>query len=488
MSQTNSVLDYNPRALDQAYYKEVQIPPLSNPVISLTGTVPGQFVINADMQYLLEGAHVDFDLAVAARANLKHNAHLGKHVTVSNLQIQVNGGPLILNLTQPIQMSQSVYLPNTTSDDFMTRNIHSQGLAANTGIMRGEVIHPTCKSANMITAAGGGQSAGVGDEYADSANPGGYALMPNAAGTTATPGLPTNMGNCPATAIGTVGANAVFCAKYRLNLSDYKHTLLSLRRDIYGSKALTLNFTFNAGAYFGYDIIGAATPSLAGSADLLDVPVMTNCYLYLPVQQNETLVNMSRVTVNQGEGIRMLVPETICGSTSQLGVGTNSITCQIPQNSGKRLLRCYVVPNNPNAGTVRYSNNNWFPVCADGATDSAVLYSSIQTFLNTVPLQNSPLNVNIGEDYKYLKDTLKGSAVTNQDIYRLFSFWVDNFTSSNRSVNWCEEDKDLGGISLNKQMNYQVNVANLVANTYYYVFYVVQKELVIDRNGMRLEW
>lgn len=485
----NSVLDWKPKILDGAYYKEVEYAPIQQPTISLTGNTFAEFLVNSDMDYLLSRAHLDGAFTIPARAALKHNVHLGKHMMLSQIQITSTGGQTLLTLTQPVQVSQSMYLPNTKMDDFQTRNISQQGLAANTGLMRGEIIHPSQTEAAMSQAAGGGQAANVGSTYADSAEPGGYSIFPSAAGTSATPGVPSSNGLAPATAIGTVGQNAVLYYKFKLNLSDFKHTLLAIDRNIYGNRQLNIKFTFSPGAYWGYDITGAATPSLAGSADLLDVPVLdaSSLKLYIPVQQNRRITDMMRMLV-ESDGFRMLVPETVCGYTSAItATGNAQITVQIPPNAGRRLLRCYVVANNPNAGSVRYSNTNWYNVCADGATDSAVLYSSIQTFLNTVPLQNASLNVNLGEDYRYLKNTLKGSAVGNQDVFRLFSFWVDNFTCSDHSLNWSSEDKDIGGLPLDKGYQYQVNVNNLVANTVYYVFYVVQKELVIDRSGMSIQ-
>ena len=293
-------------------------------------------------------------------------------------------------------------------------------------------------------------------------------------------------------------AQNVLCFRYRINLKDYKNTLFSCDKDLFFNRRMRLVVNFDGYYHWGARFTGATEAnyataySLAGAVNIPSGVNLTfqNLTLRLGLQSNETVASMVRQVVTT-DGLRMLFPYTLCTNfTASTVSATTQQQFQVPINAslGQRLMRVYSAGFN--------GNNTGFAFCnpcnagSIGTAGANLLYSQIQTRLNARNLQDSPLDVTTYSDYRFMKDMLKGSAVINAEQHQLASFFVDNFTSGVRSADWDEHNTDLGGLNLKRpdgssvDYTYTLLINNLNANAVYYVFSVVQREMVITKDNV----
>jgi len=554
--------NWQPRQLSNSFYRDYDVPPIYPVTPNINSIVQGIFDIAGTEVFNLSRTHLDFDLTVAypvaqatqaggvsqstqvsaATVTYSYTAllstaggggvqftltapaftasvsataqayptllalHLGKICPIQSIIFQTDSNIQLVNLTNAQQQSTSMYLPQTSIEKWLDRDLAEQGPAA-VGVVtpisnRGDLIAPIRKpSYQQISAAGLYSPGAYSNTLANASSPGGVSMNIGAepAGQTLAP-LPNGAGElaCATLISTTSGAQGTITMRYRINLGDYKNTLFALNKDLFFNRRMRMIINFEGLYHWGFTYQPSPnyvtpTNSFVGAADFTSALTFTlsNVTLRLALQSNETVASMVRQQVAI-DGLRMLFPFTLCTNFTASAI-TSQQQFQVPINAslGQRLLRVYSVAlNGSNIGAAFCSNDNSQPATAL-ATAPNNLYTQIQTKLNARFMQDSALALNQQEDYRFLKEMLRGSALTCSDAFYQKSFFVDNFTSGDRSHMWDDDNTSIGGLELKRADGQSVDyvyslivTSGAIAGTMFYIFPVVQRELVITKDNV----
>lgn len=483
---------WSPAMLSGSYYKDFPALPIGGPpVFSLTASVKSKYKIPAEV-FNPGRSHVDFDFGIAATANLKRSLHLGKIMPIAQIKWTASNGQVLADC-QYVAQQTSIVLPNIKVEELQDRTLTCSRFSQATidTCPYGELIHPVRKAHYMTQVDDGTQVMGSGSSYAFGANDGGHSLLPNLAGTAAAPGVPSSGEMAISTAVGSLAANIPVFFRVRVNFKDLVDSLFAYDKDLYfGPQETQLEITWRDTQHWGYQVTGAATPSLAGSAAITVAPAVlgtSGINVQIAQQQNPKICDNVKAVMSAGD-FRMMVPmQEVYVQALAAAATKQAISVPITASPGSRLLRCWTVVNNPNDGTVYMSNNNLDKQIGVAAGNTTVLYSAIRTALGSKYLQDNQLDAGKGEDYNWLREKLRGSAVIDWDTFRQFSFFVDNFTSGSKSYDWPEENKDLGGIPNDGSITYKVEVTlTNAAACVVYVLFTLQKTLTMTSSGPQI--
>jgi hypothetical protein len=541
-----SEFDWSPKQLSNSFYRDYDIPPIYPVTPNINSIVQAIFDIPGTEVFNFCRSHIDFDIQLTlptvgtftaasytqnfnyygstgavitgsvstASANAGsltgYNAlnqlalHLGKIAPIQSIVFQTDSNIQLVNLTNPQQQSAIMVLPQTKLEDWADRDEAVQSNLLNASLNRSDIIAPVRKPCYQQSNAAGQQVKGNSVALIqDTSSPGGASLVIDATAGGQSPfPVPPGVGEfAMATLISTRStAQNTLCFRYRINLRDYKNTLFACDRDLFFNRRMRLIVNLDGYYHWGAQFTGATEASvvangslsLAGAVDIPSTVNLTfqNLTLRLGLQSNETVAGNVRQHVTT-DGLRMLFPYTLCTNfTASTVSATTQQQFQVPINAslGQRLMRVYSAGfNGSNTGFAFCNPCNMGSVGTSGAN---LLYSQIQTRLNARNLQDSPLDVTQYADYRFMKDMLKGSAIINSEQHQLASFFVDNFTSGIHSAEWDNHNTDLGGLNLKRpdgssvDYTYTLLINNLNANAVYYVFSVVQREMVITKDNV----
>lgn len=502
---------WSPAVLSNSQYKDFPALPVGGPPqISLLSTSKSKYKIPAEV-FNPGRSHIDIDFSVPTAVALKHNFHLGKIMPVSQILWRHPNGTVLADC-QYVAQQTSCVLPNLKIDEYASRTLTCSRFSQGTsnGCPYGEIIHPVKKPTYMIESAvdyksgdDGKQIVGSGSSYVFGGSDGGQSLLPNLAGTTATPGVPSTGELAVATSIGPIFQAGVMFIKCRINFKDLVESMLCIDKDMFfGPQETELEITWRDTQHWGFETTGLAatndasvTHSLAGSVPLSVVAALNSSApgggvaVQLATQLNPKIQDNVKAVWSSGD-FSMLIPYQMVSSNALTASATlQTVTVPISGSPGSRLLRCWTVVNNPNDGSVYMSSNNLDKRVGVATNNTTVLYNKIRTALGSRYLQDNSLDVAQGEDYNWLRDKLRGSAVMDWDTFRQFSFFVDNFTSGSRSIDWQEENKDLGGLPNDSGiLSYKVEVTlTNAAACIVYVLYTLQKTLRMTPSGPRID-
>lgn len=234
---------------------------------------------------------------------------------------------------------------------------------------------------------------------------------------------------------------------------DYKHTILSLDKDMIFPESLNLRITWNS-----FDSIAWSHTTTANYDEALTESVggctLNNIRMYLAVQVNNSVVAELMNKMNSGYSIPIDYPYSYQQATA---VNVSSVSPQTRLNRGQGTKVRFIYTSIFNGLTqavpadnliVRYDHSN---VINDKCT-------TIQTQMNSQNLQEIVVSATSAnnEAYEYMRENLKGSAIQNSDMFNYNFVWVDS---------WCNEpicdeadqNKD-SGLSLDAEQLYTANI------------------------------
>jgi len=327
--------------------------------------------------------------------------------------------------------------------------------------------------------------------YNDAMAPGGYAIAIDRTANGATV-LPDSMSssNAVCTAIGG-GNGQAFGIRLRLNLSDYRNTLFAVDRTICWPRNANLKITFAPTQYWGYSIPTATiSPSLAGCTYLQSIPSVALCVLRVAVEKSNDIRAASEIMTRSGFTLRFPQLTTTSFALQQSAAGFYSVN--LDSSMGHSILRIYtVVLRNDQQGAAWMSQSN--SINPSGGVMVPNQYSTFQSYLGTELLQDQQLQVANCDDYRFLRKMLSGCAITTQDDFSNFSFFVDNFTGATPSYTWDASNCDHGGKPLIDaegraiQYNYRVQITgNTVTSSQVYMLVVSQNTISISSMGVQI--
>lgn len=508
-------LNYGSGFNTESVFREIPItlnPPL---IISQTSAGGCTFKVPSGV-YNWSKSHIDLDITVTDNATICA-LHLGKNMLIDNIKLTYEGAETsVVNLANARVVSMSSTLAQTKYDHFMTRTIAMQSplpLASCGFLERCELICPIKHESKAQYSSVGAISllSTFGNKYADLAGMGGYAIEidQSANGATVVPGPVPGPDAC-ATAIGKLSTGqASFNVKVRINLSDYKNTLFAMNKTIYYPLIGNLEINFTPWQKWGFSITGnnadATQATLLGSQDLSPngaTPVaISQPILWVPYEHTPEIKTACKLTTAAGLSMRIPFisqqPGQWAGGGTFAAANTATTTrfnCALTTTFGKRILRIYtVVCRTADVGVGFMDSSNC--VNANGAaTYMNNLYGSIRTFVGDDERQQGTLNCMNGDDYRYLKILLEGSAISSQTQFQNMSFFVDNFTNAGPSYMWDEQNSNEGSYLLvdamgnQKQDVYSVELNTNYANAQIYFVIVGQRTMTVTTGNVILSY
>ena len=333
----------------------------------------------------------------------------------------------------------------------------------------------------------------------DAMAPGGYSVSidQTANGATALPESSSGPDSV-CTAIGS-GVNQTFAIRLRLNLSDYRNTLFAVDRTMCWPRNANLKVTFAPTQYWGYSLPAATiSPALTGCTFLQSTATVGLCVLRLAVEKSPDIRIAAEVMTRSGYSLRFPQISTTGFSLQQTSTGFYSVN--LDSSMGHSILRIYtVVLRNDLQGVAWMNQSNSINRGVGGAVgvNADVLvpnqYSTFQSYLGTELLQDQQLLPAQCDDYRFLRKMLDGSAITSQDDFSNFSFFVDNFTNATPSYTWDASNCDMGGKPLKDaegrdiQYNYRIQLTgNTGVSSQVYMIIVAQNTITLSDMGVMI--
>ena len=312
----------------------------------------------------------------------------------------------------------------------------------------------------------------------DGQSPGGYsiALDQTADGATRCPqALDGSDSVC--TAIGSA-VNTQMCIRIRINLSDFRNTLLAVNRTMCWPRNANLYFTFAPTQYWGYSIPTLSGPTfnaavIPNSNSLLGVVTLQStaitvqeCVLRVAVEKSQPLRVACMAMTESGFSLNF--PQVTTNAYPIQGNTMGTYSYNLESALGHSVLRIYTCVLSTDVGANYLNSSNY--VNSVNLLGASVLvpnqYSTFQSYLGSELLQDQQIRPETNDDYRFLKKMLKGSALTSNLNFSNFSFFLDNFTGAGYTHKYDESNCDKGGLPLidsngrTIQYNYRVQLTS----------------------------
>lgn len=316
-------------------------------------------------------------------------------------------------------------------------------------------------------------------------------------------------------------ANFITTLNYLIKFGQIPHSIFSMNKDLYFGETLILQINWAptnriafqgtawhiragsgaddgttdlsvevhpASTYLGYNNPNdEATPIAAdpAAAVVSAAPAfspnqrfqLSNVECFLAVESNRALIE-TIVRQMSTAGLRLLVPYTIAGKYTSTPSTTQNVQQRINRAWGRTLLRVYhSVFNNVETEIHAYNNYNV------GGT------STVQSFYSTLDndrLQEVNLSCVTQDDYLFLQEMLKGTAIQSAAHYQSGWTWVDDWTGASPSE-YRKTDNGECGLTLAQERLWQIYMTMAAANAFnHYSFFVTQKMLTITPTQITL--
>jgi len=423
--------------------------------MTLSGsTTLSQFWIPASCWNLSKG-FITMDCLWAVGANPSINTVFTDCLPIDSIQLATASGQVLANIQNCQVYTKVSQAVSTNMDDYLTRapvygdtamgtafpisqitGLNPAGLQLNAAAVLNRVTAQLALSrptdASIIDVVAGGDVADVA-----SATPSNQAS-----------GSDVNVRGAPQSLISGAleagGNESLLTVRYKIPLKAILGTILAMDKTLYFGQNLQLQIYWKPLANWGFNCVGIA----AGASIALVNTSLTNYFLYLYEDINTENTSKLRAAVNSG-GIQMLVPYT---NSSQLATaaaaGTYRISTPLTSGTGICLKRCITIPVNAANTTKRTANT--FNV-------ASVKWSSVQSFLDSIPLQDQPLLMSDSTAFNYMYDLIKNSpAGISSRTWEQNCFFMDNFSDCQDSSNFLENDTKKSGLDIRSSRTYDV--------------------------------
>jgi hypothetical protein len=273
--------------------------------------------------------------------------------------------------------------------------------------------------------------------------------------------------------------NTAIVRNRQLMLSDIKDTFLSEDKDFYCPQEMYLRFQTNPLT----KVASAADAGDNPSTNAVSVGAATylrNVYLYLAVQQNQTLVDELIGSVRNGNH-QFTMPFTTVWRNNIAAAGQYSIQIQVSRQYGSKLHHLLTTVN---------SGSESLNQSVDSSNWNGNKISELQSYLDNRPLTDykvscnqsilSASGVNSG-DWRENKKFLKNKMM-NYGQYQLNWFHMDAFFDPETGDEGLDLTNSDSGLDLESIRTYQLQItSNAAHNLYTYATFL--RKVMIDQQG-----
>lgn len=453
-------VDYSQRQSKHGSVRKITVVPQNGSDVSMLATASAntRFQI-PDLVYSLGDSRLEFEVAIpltATYATFLH--HVGQNF-IQSIQLRAQSGEVLADLPNAFEFTRATAPYLTSIEDFLERDSNI-GAATDIKTDRGANLFRSDALKAAITAV---------------ADVSGSNRIYVGAGTNATTVAASKNYTEPCYFSAGTAATARYL-KFSIPLSEFSHTMLADKRNIYANSNLQLNIQWNSAQRAGWNA-ALATPGTQASK-IGNTIALSNVRLMLAQETDLKVVTDLQAAVRSG-GMKMVMPYVV-ENVLATPVATNQST-QLRYNSsqGDSLLNIYhAFFHVTNDGYHGADINNNVEL---GTSDDKV--SSFMTSMNSVNLlENRPVCLD-AEDYLLMKPLIKGSVVQDSSIYGYNRVWCDSFRQG-ATKDWKDHDSVIDGLDLSEDRVWAVSATTVSAAYRLFSWAVVQRTLSIMPNGV----
>lgn len=221
------------------------------------------------------------------------------------------------------------------------------------------------------------------------------------------------------------GASAVNTAEPHLYidcpLSQIRHSLLELDKNLYFGQNIILKFIYDAAGHLYWTSTDKDDPD-ATDLDYTGSATIQNVRLLLCIETNQQIIDEYVEQYSKGGNIVWFEVTRIDTQGGNTTSNNKMSLSQITPGDGLRCKMIYsILYDGTETGNNKFNNSNL----------AQAKYTSIQTKMNQKTfLQQNPMLPANGDDYSRLRDSIAGSCIISQNIFQYNSIWVDNWCTS----------------------------------------------------------
>lgn len=261
-------------------------------------------------------------------------------------------------------------------------------------------------------------------------------------------------------------------------LKGIKDTIFSVEKDLYFPIDMYVRLTAGVGNQIAFTSTSVTDPTAGPLAITTNITIQ-NVYLYLAVEQNQTIVEsvMNKVLT---QGLRLNIPYTTAWRNATTGTVAN-IQLQLTQQFGRKLKRMIHTVWDPTESG---------PTALDCSNYNGNKMSLYNTFLDQRQLQDYQLSTLIPsgtalntlegawrENKKFVED----SVIQNRSVYDLNFFHCDQFYEP-REPGYDDSNID-DGLPMDTPKLWSIQ-ATTSGNVTHYTFGTFVRPIMIDRTGV----
>jgi hypothetical protein len=404
-------------------------------------TIPGSSVWNFAKSYLT----LDVTCPTSSAGNGRGVSFFTDCMPIDSIQLQTDNGTVLANIQNCQAYTKIAQALVTDEKTLSSRSpVYSDATVPCTAFPRN-----VCQGLNPFD--GNSEIARTTARVTASVPTGVYAIS-DAAVSSSTPVLAsgTDRLSVPGvqrlvTGVAVNASTASAGIRYRLNLKDIIGTVFAVDKDMFFGTNLQLQIYFRPADNFRFQ----SNPDLTNLATAGTVSV-NNYYLYLAEDINEQITAPLKQQV-MSSGASLYVPYTVSSQfTTDATAGYVSSNLPLVPGEGlqlKRILTSAILSSNTLLSTANTFNVN------------QVKFSSLQTFMDSKPVQDMELMAVNSDFYNYLYEKCKDScAVLSERTYDENAFWLDDFSDADSTLKIPENDCKLSGLPVDMQKNYAIRL------------------------------
>lgn len=268
------------------------------------------------------------------------------------------------------------------------------------------------------------------------------------------------------------GVNDPIAFKYYLDFDLLKGTIMSLNKDMYYGDVLQLTVSFAQGKkmFYTFSSNGGAGGFSVNQESTLIYRV-SNLKVQMATEVDPDILAQLMHKVDSGS-LNMTIPYIHSFKNSINAAGSFAASMRLSRIHGKSVVRIYSSVFNSQESSANSLNNTNY---------SSSQLVSFFTSLNYQRLQDGEFVCASNEDYLKYRTLLDGSTVMSADQYKARGNAI--IESFKGGPLWSHDDEESGGLSLDTEQVYGVDVV-VPAACHLYTFVVCQKVLSISRNAI----
>jgi hypothetical protein len=422
-------------------------------------TYLSQFVIPGSSVWNFARSHITFDVAVNSGTADVCPSLFTDTFPVDSIQLQTDNGTVLCNI-QNAQQYLKAAIPLVTDQ----KTLFSRGGATQAALGISDILgcNPADSNVEQIRTTAQLSVAGASAAYAFAATDNAVAAKPKASASGADR-LIQRLVTCP--------ANNAHSVRYRMDLSNFVGTILAVDKDMHFGTNLQLVIYYKPLTNWGFECKVANTDRRD-----LTAPTVSNYYLYMAEDINDA-ITMPMIEQVRSNGASIYVPYTVSSQFStDATAGYASSNIPLVPGEGlrlKRILTNFTLSTNTNITTA-----NTFNV-------AGVKYTSLQSYMDSKPLQDQELVQADSDLYNYLNEKCKDSVgLLSKRTFEENNFWLDDFSDCDSTLKIPENDCKLSGLSVDMQKNYALRINKLAVGLILCHWKTYVRNLTIKPSGI----